>query len=156
MWTTSSMAHRGRRERSVAFKLPPVALYISLPLRAFGYRSPGLIVRLSSWNATRHQPWGKNFLYLLLYSSVHRHFWTRYRSCAKQHIHYRGLEIRQYPTFALDQVKLWSKLKCHRAILFDRLIIRPHSPLGVLIASARSQSEGYNKNGLNLYMGSSI
>ena len=105
----------------------------------------GLIVHLSSWNATRHQPWGKNFPYLLLYSSVHRHFWTHCRSCAGQHIHCRGLEIRQYPTFALDQVKLWSKLKCHRAILFDGLIIWPHSPLGVLIASARSQSVTYHR-----------
>jgi len=93
----------------VAFKLPHPTLYISFPPRPFAYRSPGLIVHLSSWNAERHQPWGKNFQYLLLYSSIHRHFWTRSRHFAVLHTHTKGHKMSQQTTCALDQAGTSSK-----------------------------------------------
>ena len=84
--------HHGRRERSVAFKIPHPTLYIYFPSRPFDYRSPGLIVHLSSWNAERHRPWRKNSPYLLQYSSVHRHFLICFRTCAVLRIHSKGTQ----------------------------------------------------------------
>ena len=85
------MAHHGWRERSVAFKLPHATLYIAFPLRAFGCHSSSLMAHLSSWNAERHQLWGENLLYLLLCSSIHRHFSICCRPCALWHIPSKGL-----------------------------------------------------------------
>jgi len=93
--------------------LPPFYLFSTPCLRP---RSPGLIIHLSSWNAERHRPWGKNFPYLLLYSSVHRHFLTYCRFCSVLHIHAKGHKICQQTTCALDRAGTSPKCRWTRDI----------------------------------------
>jgi len=90
--------------------LPP---FISLCLVSSTIIYPALLFHLSSWNAKRPRPWGKNFSYLLLYSSVHRHFLTCCRPCAISHIHSKGHKNVPVDNFSTGPGKnvnrLWSQ-----------------------------------------------